>query len=170
MSLRDTTTEQSVVTLISNAIFEQIVRLKNITILNVFVLSVKHSGEELIYHDEKTWGDRRAVDKGIQSGRVMFVFRIICSTIKQSILSELTLANITDLQTAVVTLVGNGDSVALEGFTHLIPMAVSHEIIRQKKRNLTLIRMTPGLIYDQIIGMGCPQENGLFLGGGEFRC
>jgi len=51
--------------------------------------------------------------------------------------------------------VRDGDSVALEGFTHLIPFAAGHELIRQRRRNLTLIRMTPDLIYDQMIGMGC---------------
>jgi glutaconate CoA-transferase, subunit A len=51
--------------------------------------------------------------------------------------------------------VRDGDSVALEGFTHLIPFAAGHEIIRQQRRNLHLIRMTPDLIYDQMIGMGC---------------
>ncbi len=49
----------------------------------------------------------------------------------------------------------DGDTVALEGFTHLIPFAAGHEIIRQQRRNLTLIRMTPDLIYDQLIGAGC---------------
>ncbi len=58
------------------------------------------------------------------------------------------------LQEAVQTLIHDGDSVALEGFTHLIPSAAGHEIIRQKKRDLTLIRMTPDLVYDMIIGMG----------------
>src|SRR5712672_4875981 len=47
------------------------------------------------------------------------------------------------------------DTVAMEGCTHLIPLAVGHEIIRQRKKRLTLIRMTPDLIYDQLIGMGC---------------
>jgi glutaconate CoA-transferase subunit A len=51
--------------------------------------------------------------------------------------------------------VHDGDSVALEGFTHLIPMAAGQEIIRQRRRDLTLIRMTPDLIYDQMIGAGC---------------
>jgi len=50
--------------------------------------------------------------------------------------------------------VHDGDTIALEGFTHLIPFAAGHEIIRQNRRNLTLIRMTPDLIYDQMIGMG----------------
>jgi len=45
--------------------------------------------------------------------------------------------------------------VALEGFTHLIPMAAGQEIARQGKRDLTLVRMTPDLVYDQLIGMGC---------------
>ncbi len=45
--------------------------------------------------------------------------------------------------------------MALEGFTHLIPSAAGHEIIRQGRRDLTLIRMTPDLIYDQLIGAGC---------------
>ena len=58
------------------------------------------------------------------------------------------------LQDAISRLVKDGDSVALEGFTHLIPFAAGHEIIRQGRRNLTLIRMTPDLIYDQMIGMG----------------
>jgi glutaconate CoA-transferase subunit A len=55
----------------------------------------------------------------------------------------------------VAELVHDGDSVALEGFTHLIPMAAGQEIIRQRRRDLTLIRMTPDLIYDQMIGAGC---------------
>jgi glutaconate CoA-transferase, subunit A len=55
---------------------------------------------------------------------------------------------------AVTRFVHDGDSVALEGFTHLIPFAAAHEIIRQGRRDLTLIRMTPDLIYDQMIGMG----------------
>jgi glutaconate CoA-transferase, subunit A len=59
---------------------------------------------------------------------------------------------------AVADYVHDGASVALEGFTHLIPFAAGHEIIRQGKRNLTLIRMTPDLIYDQLIGMGCARK------------
>lgn len=59
------------------------------------------------------------------------------------------------LADAIAELVDDGDSVALEGFTHLIPFAAGHEIIRQQRRDLTLIRMTPDLIYDQMIGMGC---------------
>ena len=57
------------------------------------------------------------------------------------------------LREAVAGLVNDGDTVALEGFTHLIPFAAAHEIMRQKKRNLTLVRMTPDLVYDQMIGI-----------------
>ena len=65
------------------------------------------------------------------------------------------MAEVIPLQEAVAALVHDGDSVALEGFTHLIPFAAGHEIIRQRRRDLVLIRMTPDLIYDQLIGMGC---------------
>jgi glutaconate CoA-transferase subunit A len=59
------------------------------------------------------------------------------------------------LREAVARYVKAGDRVALEGFTHLIPFAAGHEIIRQAVTDLTLIRMTPDLIYDQMIGCGC---------------
>jgi len=59
------------------------------------------------------------------------------------------------LAEAVEEAVRNDDTVAMEGFTHLIPFAAGHEVIRQRRTGLTLIRMTPDLIYDQIIGMGC---------------
>ena len=65
------------------------------------------------------------------------------------------MAEVTSLREAVAALVSDGATLALEGFTHLIPFAAGHEVIRQKHRNLTLIRMTPDLIYDQMIGMGC---------------
>jgi glutaconate CoA-transferase subunit A len=61
--------------------------------------------------------------------------------------------------------VHDGQSVALEGFTHLIPFAAGHEIIRQQRRNLHLIRMTPDLIYDQMIGMGCADQLTFSWGG-----
>jgi glutaconate CoA-transferase subunit A len=67
-------------------------------------------------------------------------------------------AKVMGLREAVAEMVRDGDSVALEGFTHLIPSAAGHEIIRQGKRDLTLIRMTPDLIYDQLIGMGCASK------------
>ena len=66
------------------------------------------------------------------------------------------MAHVTDLREAIAELVHDGDAVALEGFTHLIPTAAAHEIVRQGRKDLTLIRMTPDLIYDQMIGMGCP--------------
>ncbi|MCF6321250.1 MAG: CoA transferase subunit A [Rhizobiaceae bacterium] len=59
------------------------------------------------------------------------------------------------LSEAVTRHVHDEASVALEGFTHLIPHAAAHEIIRQQRKNLTLVRMTPDIIYDQMIGMGC---------------
>jgi glutaconate CoA-transferase subunit A len=68
------------------------------------------------------------------------------------------LDRVTELREAVAELVRDGDSVALEGFTHLIPSAAAHEIIRQERKDLTLIRMTPDLIYDQMIGMGCADK------------
>jgi glutaconate CoA-transferase subunit A len=55
-------------------------------------------------------------------------------------------------------LVGDGDSVALEGFTHLIPFAAGHELIRQGRRDLELIRMTPDVLYDQIVGVGAARK------------
>jgi glutaconate CoA-transferase subunit A len=68
------------------------------------------------------------------------------------------MAEITNLREAIADLVHNGDTIAMEGFTHLIPFAAGHEVIRQRKNNLTLIRMTPDLIYDQLIGMGCAKK------------
>jgi glutaconate CoA-transferase subunit A len=68
------------------------------------------------------------------------------------------MAKICTLSEAVRDLVNDGDIVAMEGFTHLIPFAAGHEIIRQRKRDLTLIRMTPDVIYDQLIGAGCARK------------
>ena len=65
------------------------------------------------------------------------------------------MAIILNLKEAVQEFVHDGATIALEGFTHLIPFAAGHEIIRQGRRNLTVIRMTPDLIYDQLIGAGC---------------
>ena len=65
---------------------------------------------------------------------------------------------ILSLQDAIADSVHDGDAVAMEGFTHLIPFAAGHEVIRQRRRDLTLIRMTPDLIYDQLIGMGCARR------------
>jgi glutaconate CoA-transferase, subunit A len=68
------------------------------------------------------------------------------------------MAQISTLREAVADLVHDGDTVALEGFTHLIPTLAGHEIIRQQRRDLTLVRMTPDLVYDQMIGMGCARR------------
>jgi glutaconate CoA-transferase subunit A len=68
------------------------------------------------------------------------------------------MGEVVELREAVAELVKDGDSIALEGFTHLIPFAAGHEIIRQGRRDLTLIRMTPDLIYDQLIGMGAASK------------
>ena len=68
------------------------------------------------------------------------------------------MATVVDLREAVAGLVRDGDAVALEGFTHLIPTAAAHEIVRQGRKDLTLIRMTPDLIYDQMIGMGAARK------------
>src|SRR6266581_8474278 len=65
---------------------------------------------------------------------------------------------IAPLAEAIEELVRDGDTVALEGFTHLIPFAAGHELIRQGRRELTLVRMTPDLIYDQLIGAGCARK------------
>jgi len=67
-------------------------------------------------------------------------------------------AKIVSLTDAVAEFVHDGDTVALEGFTHLIPFAAGHEIIRQRRRDLTLARMTPDLVYDQLIGAGCARK------------
>ena len=65
------------------------------------------------------------------------------------------MARFCSLEEAVSDAVHDGDVVAMEGFTHLIPFAAAHEVIRQGRRDLTLVRMTPDLIYDQLIGAGC---------------
>jgi glutaconate CoA-transferase subunit A len=67
-------------------------------------------------------------------------------------------AQLVSLADGVRELVQDGDIVALEGFTHLIPMAAGQEIIRQRRRDLTLVRMTPDLVYDQLIGAGCASK------------
>jgi glutaconate CoA-transferase subunit A len=69
------------------------------------------------------------------------------------------------LADAIAEHVHDGDTVALEGFTHLIPFAAGHEIIRQGRRDLTVVRMTPDVIYDQMIGMGCVKRMVFSYGG-----
>lgn len=68
------------------------------------------------------------------------------------------MAEITTLAQAMHDLVHDGAKVAMEGFTHLIPFAAGHELIRQRKKELTLVRMTPDVIYDQLIGAGCAKK------------
>ena len=68
------------------------------------------------------------------------------------------MADILPLRKAISGPLHDGDIVAMEGFTHLIAFAAGHEVIRQRRRNLTLIRMTPDLIYDQMIGAGCAKK------------
>lgn len=68
------------------------------------------------------------------------------------------MAEITTLRDAVAELVHDGDTLALEGFTHLIPFAAGHEILRQGRGDLTLVRMTPDVIYDQMIGAGAARR------------
>ena len=68
------------------------------------------------------------------------------------------MAEITTLREAIAGLMRDGDTVAMEGFTHLIPFAAGHEVIRQGRKNLSLVRMTPDVIYDQLIGAGCAKK------------
>ena len=68
------------------------------------------------------------------------------------------MAEIVSLAEGVAAAVHDGDTVAMEGFTHLIPFAAGHEVIRQGRRDLTLVRMTPDVIYDQMIGMGVARK------------
>ncbi len=75
------------------------------------------------------------------------------------------MAKFLSLAAAIEDNVRDGDSVALEGFTHLIPFAAGHEIIRQARRDLHLMRMTPDLIYDQMIGMGLARHLTFSWGG-----
>lgn len=69
------------------------------------------------------------------------------------------------LREAIARHVADGACIALEGFTHLIPFAAGHEIIRQGRRGLHLVRMTPDLVYDQMIGMGCASRLTFSWGG-----
>lgn len=68
------------------------------------------------------------------------------------------MAELLPLADAVGELVSDGDCIALEGFTHLIPFAAGHELIRQRRRDLTLVRLTPDIVYDQLIGAGCARR------------
>jgi glutaconate CoA-transferase, subunit A len=68
------------------------------------------------------------------------------------------MAEIVPLSDAIAALARDGDTVALEGFTHLIPNAAGHELIRQGRTELTLVRMTPDVVFDQLIGAGCARK------------
>jgi glutaconate CoA-transferase subunit A len=67
-------------------------------------------------------------------------------------------AEIVTLADAIAATMHDGDTVAMDGFTHLIPHTAGHEVIRQRQRDFTLIRMTPDIIYDQLIGAGCARK------------
>ena len=68
------------------------------------------------------------------------------------------MSKLQSLSEAIGTYVNDGDTVYAAGFTHLIPFAAGHEIIRQEKRNLILARATPDLIYDQMVAAGCARK------------
>jgi glutaconate CoA-transferase subunit A len=75
------------------------------------------------------------------------------------------MAELVPLRSAIEELVHEGDTVALEGFTHLIPHAAGHELIRQRRGELALVRMTPDLVYDQLVGAGCARKLTFSWGG-----
>ena len=75
------------------------------------------------------------------------------------------MAEVVSLREGVAELVRDGDAVAMEGFTHLIPFAAGHEVLRQGRRELELIRMTPDVLYDQLIGMGAARKLVFSYGG-----
>ena len=65
------------------------------------------------------------------------------------------MSKVMTMKDAIGRLVNDGDLIVMEGFTHLIPFAAGHEIIRQRRKDLTIARLTPDLIYDQLIAAGC---------------
>ena len=75
------------------------------------------------------------------------------------------MAEFLSLHDAIAANLHDGDIVAMEGFTHLIPFAAGHEVIRQGRKHLKLIRMTPDLIYDQLIGVGAADKLTFSWGG-----
>src|SRR5499426_1248036 len=77
---------------------------------------------------------------------------------KRRSLGSVGMSRFLPLAAAVESTIRDGDAVAMEGFTHLIPFAAGHEVIRQRRRHLTLVRMTPDVIYDQLIGAGCARK------------
>jgi glutaconate CoA-transferase subunit A len=75
------------------------------------------------------------------------------------------MAELLSLPDAIAELISDGDAVAIEGFTHLIPFAAGHELIRQRRSELELIRMTPDIVYDQLIGVGAARKLVFSYGG-----
>ncbi|MDK1493487.1 CoA transferase subunit A [Sinorhizobium sp. 7-81] len=75
------------------------------------------------------------------------------------------MARILSLAEAVAENVKDGDTIAMEGFTHLIPYAAGHEVIRQGRKDLFLVRMTPDILYDQLIGVGAARSMKFSWGG-----
>src|SRR6184192_3661890 len=73
-------------------------------------------------------------------------------------LGVIDVSKVTSMRDAISRFVHDGDTVVIEGFTHLICFAAGHEIIRQGRRDLTLARLTPDLIYDQMIAAGCARK------------
>ncbi|MBI5069087.1 MAG: CoA transferase subunit A [Deltaproteobacteria bacterium] len=67
-------------------------------------------------------------------------------------------SKVVSMKEAIAAHVRDGDTVVIEGFTHLICFAAGHEIIRQRRRDLTLARLTPDLVFDQMIGAGCARK------------
>src|SRR5437764_6824028 len=67
-------------------------------------------------------------------------------------------SKVVSMREAIAAHVRDGDTVLIEGFTHLISFAAGHEIIRQGRRDLTLCRLTPDLLYDQMIAAGCARK------------
>lgn len=68
------------------------------------------------------------------------------------------MSKVVTMRDAIAAHVHDGDTVVIEGFTHLIDFAAAHEIIRQRRRNLTLCRLTPDLVFDQLIAAGCASK------------
>lgn len=68
------------------------------------------------------------------------------------------MSKLMSMKEAIGRFVGDGDLLVMEGFTHLIPFAAGHEIIRQRRKDLTIARLTPDLIYDQLIAAGCARK------------
>src|SRR5438477_7502538 len=67
-------------------------------------------------------------------------------------------SKVMSMRDAIARFVHDGDTVVIEGFTHLICFAAGHEIIRQRRRELVLARLTPDLVYDQMIAAGCARK------------